>query len=83
MKKEARDRKTVTTYVPDTKKDCIEKTISYFFRNQQLLNSKQNEARSHIRRVHDIKHQETTILTIGPNQRKRPKNIQKQNTAEI
>ena len=56
----------MTTYVPDTNKDCIEKTISNLFSNQQLLNSKQNKTRSYIRTVHGIKHHDK-IIENGPN----------------
>ena len=77
----------MTTYVPALIMIASKKQNHTLFSKRQAPSRERNiisnQIRSYIRRVHGTKHQETTILTIGPNQRKRPKNIQKQITAKF
>ena len=40
--KEAKDRKTVATYVPDINNDCIKNRFNIFFSKKQVSSSKRN-----------------------------------------
>ena len=69
--KEAKDRKFVTTYVPDINNDCIKKiNFKHFLAMAKFQVANQNkisnQIRSQIRRVHGTKHHDK-IIENGPN----------------